>query len=165
MLTGGYAWYGVYKTADEKFISLGAIEPHFFKNLCRLLELEQFSDAQYDKLQQDAMKQAFKEKFLTRPRDYWTEKLAAENTCIAPVLTIAEVIDNEHLNARHTFMKAKHPEKGEFTQLSAVLAGGERKQPVHQVKAAGQTDTDAVLKAAGFSDEEIQRLKDSGGVE
>ncbi len=165
VLTGGYAWYGVYKTSDEQFISLGAIEPHFFKNLCRLLELEQFSDAQYDTAKQADMKQAFKEKFLTQTRDYWTEKLAAENTCMAPVLSIPEVIENEHLLARNTFMKANHQKKGEFTQLAPVLAGGERQQPVHQVKAAGVTDTDEVLSAAGFSDEDIERLRASGGVE
>lgn len=165
VLTGGYGWYGVYNTKDGGAISVGAIEGHFFKNLCRLLDLEQFSDAQYDRSKQDEMKQAFKEKFLTQDRDYWTDLLAAENTCVAPVLSIAEVVEDKHLQARNTYMKANHPSEGEFTQLAPVLAGCERDQPVHQVQAAGVTNTDEVLKAAGFSDEDIARLKASGGVE
>jgi alpha-methylacyl-CoA racemase len=165
VLTGAYAWYGVYSTKDGGAISVGAIEPHFFKNLCRLLKLEQFSEAQYDRKQQDAMKAAFQERFLTQDRDYWTDLLAAENTCVAPVLSIAEVVADKHLNARDTFMQANHPTEGEFSQLAPVLAGCERKQPVHQVQAAGQTNTDEVLKAAGFSDDDITRLKASGGVE
>jgi alpha-methylacyl-CoA racemase len=165
VLTGKYAWYGVYQTADGQAISLGAIEPHFFKNLCRLLDLEQFSDGQYDDAQQAPMKQAFTAKFMTRARDEWTELLAAHDTCMAPVLSIAEVVEDPHLLSRSTFMTANHPEKGEFRQLSPVLAGGEREQPVHQVKPAGTTDTDEVLSAAGFDEAQLQQLRASGSVE
>jgi alpha-methylacyl-CoA racemase len=165
VLTGKYAWYGIYKTADGEAISLGAIEAHFFRNLCRLLELEQFSDKQYDDGAQAEMKQAFKDKFITATRDQWTELLAAADTCMAPVLNVAEVVADEHLQARSTFMTARHAEKGEFRQLAPVLAGGERQQPVYQVKPAGETDTDAVLAAAGFAGDEIAQLRSAGCVE
>jgi len=165
VLTGGYAWYGVYKTGDGKAISVGAIEPQFFRNLCSLLGLEQFSAAQYDRARQEEMKAAFQEKFLTRTRDAWTELLAGENTCVAPVLSIPEVVRNDHLRVRNTFTTAHHPDKGDFEQLSPVLAGAERVQPVHQVPPQGATDTDAVLGAAGLSADEIARLKDCGAVE
>ena len=165
VLTGKYAWYGIYKTADEKAVSVGAIEPHFFRNLCRLLELEQFNDAQYVDAKQAAMKKAFAEKFASRSRDEWTGLLAAHDTCMAPVLSIAEVVEDEHLRSRNTFMLARHPEKGDFRQLAPALAGGEREQPVHVLKPAGTTDTDEVLQAAGFSDDAIAQLRQSGGVE
>lgn len=165
VLTGGYAWYGVYETGDGKSISVGAIEPHFFRNLCSLLEVEEFAAAQYDRTRQDEMKAAFRAKFLTRTRDEWTERLAAQDTCVAPVLSIPEVVANDHLRARKTFMTAHHPETGDFEQLSAVLAGGDRIQPIHQVPPQGATDVDAVLGAAGFASDEIAHLKDCGAVE
>jgi alpha-methylacyl-CoA racemase len=165
VLTGAYAWYGVYNTSDGEATSVGAIEGHFFKNLCRLLELEQFSDSQYDLDKQDEMKAAFAEKFLTKPRDYWTELLAAENTCVAPVLNVAEVVEDQHLLARNTFMQAVHAEQGEFKQLAPVLAGCERNQPTHSVKAAGLTDTREVLAMAGYSSDELEQLLSSGCVE
>lgn len=165
VLTGAYAWYGVYATKDGGAISVGAIEPHFFKNLCTLLGLEQFSAVQYDHSSQESMKAAFKKKFLSRERDEWTELLAGKNTCVAPVLSVAEVVGDKHLQARNTFMKANHPLEGDFTQLAPILAGCVREQPVHRVVASEMTDTDTVLKTAGFSDEKIERLKNSGYVE
>lgn len=165
VLTGAYSWYGVYKTKDGGAITVGAIEPHFFRNLCRLLELEQFSESQYDRSRQEEMRSAFQAKFLTRERDYWTDLLAANDTCVAPVLTIAEIVEDRHLQSRDTFMRACHPTEGEFTQLAPVLAGCERRQPMHQLQAPGETDTVEVLRAAGFSETEIASLKDSGGVE
>jgi alpha-methylacyl-CoA racemase len=165
VLTGGYAWYGVYKTKDGGAISVGAIEPHFFKNLCRLLELEQYNDCQYDRGVQEEMKAAFQKKFLSGNRNEWTDLLAAENTCVAPVLSIAEVVEDEHLASRNSFMKAVHPIEGGFSQLAPILAGCKRNQAVHQVQAAGLTNADEVLQAAGFNEEDITRLKNSGGVE
>lgn len=165
VLTGKYAWYGVYATGDGKHISVGAIEGHFYKNLCRLLDLGQYSDSQYDNSKQDEMKQAFQERFLTRGRDEWVEILSGNDTCVAPVLSIAEVTANAHLRSRHCFMQANHPERGGFEQLGPVLAGGERDQPMHQVTLAGATDTDDVLQKAGFAADEIAALRQSGSVE
>lgn len=165
VLTGKYAWYGVYATGDGKHISVGAIEGHFFKNLCRLLDLEQYGGSQYDSSKQDEMKLAFQQRFLTRSRDEWVAALSGNDTCIAPVLSIAEVTADAHLRSRHAFMQANHPEKGGFEQLGPILAGGERHQPVHQVRSADVTDTQDVLQAAGFSPEEIASLRQGGSVE
>ncbi|MBT4518381.1 MAG: CoA transferase [Halieaceae bacterium] len=165
VLTGAYAWYGVYKTKDGGAVSVGAIEPHFYKNLCRLLELDHFEESQYDLERQNEMKAAFQEKFLQRTRDDWTDLLASENTCVAPVLSIAEVVEDRHLQSRSTFMKANHPTEGEFDQLAPVLAGCERDQSTHEVQVDGQTNTDEVLKEAGFTDDCIAGLKAGGVVE
>ena len=35
VLSGRYACYGIYKTADDKWLAVGAIEAKFFGNLCR----------------------------------------------------------------------------------------------------------------------------------
>lgn len=165
VLTGKYAWYQVYRTADDKAIALGAIEPHFYRNLCQLLGLEQYFEMQYADNKQEEMKKAFQDKFLSRTRDEWTAMLADKDTCMAPVLSVAEVVNDAHLKVRETFMQAQHATQGEFTQLAPILAGCERTQPVHQVAAPGSTDTEAVLLEMGYSREEIQCLRDNGGVE
>ncbi len=165
VLTGKYAWYGVYATADCRHLAVGAIENHFFRNLCRLLDLEQYSGNQYDEARQDEMRQAFAQRFRSRSRDEWIALLASQDTCVAPVLDIAEVSVDPHLRARGAFMRAHHPERGDFEQLAPVLAGGVRVQPQHQVRSSGATDTDAVFQAAGFSTDEIATLRASGSVE
>ncbi len=165
VLTGKYAWYGVYATADGKHLAVGAIENHFFRNLCRLLDLEHYSDSQYDSDRQDEMRQAFERRFRSRSRDEWIALLSSQDTCVAPVLDVAEVSVDRHLRARGAFMHARHPERGDFEQLSPVLAGGVRAQPLHLVRTSGATDTDSVFQAAGFSADEIATLRAGGSVE
>ena len=165
LLTGKFACYGIYATRDGKAIAVGAIETHFFANLCRLLGLEQYAPLQYDASRQEEIKAAMRAVFLTRDRDEWTALLAGENTCATPVLDIPELTRSEHFAARNTFMQAHHPVHGSFRQLGPILAGNPRDLPTHQVAASGTTDTDGVLAAAGFDTTEIARLRDTGVVE
>lgn len=165
VLTGKFAWYGVYPTRDSKFISVGAIEGHFFRNLCRLLELEQFAQRQYDDSVQAEMRAAFRARFLTRDRDDWVALLAGADTCVAPVLSVPEVCADSHLRARGDFITVVHPERGEFEQLAPTLAGCERTPPPHGVRAAAHTDTDDILRAAALSAVEIATLREEGCIE
>ncbi len=165
LLTGRYAFYDVYPTKDGKWVSVGAIEPKFYVNLCNALELSQYAKSQLDDAMQDEIREAFKQAFLTRTRDEWTEALAPNDTCVAPVLTIPEVVDDPHHAARKIFMQAIHVEHGEFRQVGPILAGGIRDQSTHQVRPAGCSDASELLTAAGYDAGEIAKLASEGSIE
>jgi alpha-methylacyl-CoA racemase len=126
LLTGKYACYDVYRCRDRKWISVGAIEPQFFANLCRALGHEELAEYQMEDRKQDEIRTAFREAFAKKDRDEWVAELAPANTCVAPVLAISEVVENEHLEARGVFVEADHPDHGRFRQVGPVLAGGRR---------------------------------------
>jgi alpha-methylacyl-CoA racemase len=165
LLTGRYACYDVYPCSDDRWISVGAIEPHFYANLCRLLDLEHFASKQHDDEAQDEIRRAFSERFLTKTRDAWVELLAPADTCVAPVRTIPEVTGDPHFRARGSFIDAIHPQEGSFEQTAAVLAGGRRDMPPHHVRPAEETDTDDLLAGAGLAPDEIEKLREEGCVE
>ncbi len=165
LLTGRYAFYDLYRARDGGWLSVGAIEPHFYRNLCRLLDLPQYAEHQLDDAKQDEIRAAFRAKFAERDRDDWVEALAPNDTCVAPVLSIPELVDDAHLNARQSFMSAEHPEHGRFGQVAPILAGAQRTQPTHQVRAAEETDANAILHGVGMSQEAIDELRGDGAVE
>jgi len=165
LLTGRYAFYDIYQTRDGKWLSVGAIEPHFYANLCKALGLEQYIGHQMDDACQDEIRAAFGRAFAQRERDDWVADLAPGDTCVAPVYTIPELVRDPHFESRGVFMEARHPEHGEFHQVGPVLAGGEREQPVHRVRPHAETDTDALLAEAGMSEQEIAELRGDGVVE
>lgn len=165
LLTGRYAFYDLYPTKDGKWVSVGAIEPKFYANLCNALDLPQYIESQLDDDLQNEIREAFKQAFLTRTRDEWTEALAPNDTCVAPVLSIPELVDDPHHASRKIFMRAEHEEHGEFLQLGPILAGGIREQPTHQVRPAGSSDTAELLADAGFDAAEIAKLSAEGAIE
>lgn len=165
LLTGRYAFYDTYQASDGGWLSVGAIEPHFYRNLCELLGLPQYAGDQYDDAKQDEIREAFRAAFKTRTRDEWTEALAGHDTCVAPVLSIPEVVRNEHWRARGVFMQAEHPDEGVFDQVAPVLAGGVRSHPKHTVRVGDDTDTRRLLAEAGLGEQEIAKLMEEGAVE
>jgi alpha-methylacyl-CoA racemase len=165
LLTGRYACYDLYEARDGKWLSVGAIEPHFFANLCKALGCEQHAAQQMDDDRQDEIRAAFKQAFKGRDRDDWVAELAPANTCVAPVYSIPELVDDPHYASRGVFMEAEHPEHGRFRQVGPVLAGGDRDQPIHAVRPFGETDTDQLLKDAGMTAPQIEKLRAEGAVE
>lgn len=165
LLTGRYAFYDTYQASDGGWLSVGAIEPHFYRNLCERLGYPEYAAHQYDDAKQDEIREAFRAAFETKTRDEWTEELAANDTCVAPVLSIPEVVRNEHWRARGVFMEAEHPEEGRFEQVSPILAGGVRDHPVHTVRVDDETDTERLLAEAGMSQDAIAKLFEEGAVE
>jgi alpha-methylacyl-CoA racemase len=123
LLTGAFACYDVYPARDGRWIAVGAIENKFFANLCRALGREDLAPHQMDLARQPEIREAFRAAFTTKDRDDWIAELAPQDTCVAPVLSIAEVTRDPHLQARGVFQDVEDPEHGSFRVVGPVIAG------------------------------------------
>jgi alpha-methylacyl-CoA racemase len=123
ILTGRYACYGVYGCADGMWLTVAAIEPRFWANLCTALGLEQWIEHQTDDAVQSDVRADLIKVFRTRARDEWIAELGPADTCVAPVLSVPEVLADEQYAARGAFVDAEDPEHGRFRQVGYVLAG------------------------------------------
>ena len=126
LLTGKYACYDTYRTRDDRFVAVGAIEARFFANLCRLLDVEEWAQHQYDDARQDELREVLGQRFASRDRDDWVAQLAGADTCVAPVLAVDEVPRDPHLRARGSFVTFTHPEHGAVEQVAPVIAGARK---------------------------------------
>jgi len=161
MLTGRYACYDTYRAADGRWLSVAAIEPRFWANLCRALGLEQWADRQTDDDVQDQIRIDLGAAFAQRDRDAWIAALAGDDTCVAAVLSVPEVVDDAQFAARGAFVKAVHPERGTFLQVGPVLAGMAAMSGPYEVRPGDVTDTDELLAGLGL---DPQRLRQAGVV-
>jgi alpha-methylacyl-CoA racemase len=165
LLTGRYACYDCYRARDGKWLSVAAIEPAFYANLCKALGLERFIPCQTDDARQEEIRAAFRAAFAARDRDAWVAELAPADTCVAPVHSVAELVQDRHLRERRVFVQAEAEGHGRFQQLGPLLAGGLREQPLHRVRPDAETDSEALLRAAGLGAAEIEELRRVGAVE
>ncbi len=155
VLSGRYACYATYRCADAKWVAVGAIEAKFFANLCAALDCQELAGRQYDDDAQPAIRDAFARAFVTRTRDEWVEALADADTCVAPVLEVAEVVDHPQFKARRVVGAASHPKEGALRQLAPLLAGMARPGGVVALPDMGQNDTEHLLKEAGVDGQTI----------
>ena len=162
MLTGRYACYDVYPARDGQWLAVGAIEPTFFTNLCKALGCDRWIAHQLDDACQDEIRTDFRHAFAARDRDDWVAELAPRDTCVAPVYSIPELVDDRQFLARKAFVAAQHDQHGSFRQLSPVLAGEDRTRTASRVRDSAVTDTDQLLRGVGLTGQEIEKMRRDG---
>lgn len=98
ILDGGFPYYRVYRTRDDRFVSVGAIEAKFYRELLRLMGLEGEIDParQNDPSTFEATRKRFEEVFASKTRDEWAALSVTCDCCMAPVLDFLEAARHSH---------------------------------------------------------------------
>lgn len=104
-LDGGLPWYDTYRTADGKFMAVGALEPQFYDELLERLGLAGALPDRSDQASWPIIRDRFTQAFAGRTRDEWAQHFAGSDACVSPVLSLAEAPRDAHLASRGTFAK------------------------------------------------------------
>jgi alpha-methylacyl-CoA racemase len=158
MLTGGRACYDLYQAADGRWLSVAAIEPHFWAALCRELGLTHRIGDQHDPALQDVLRQELSRVLATREAEEWLRALGP-TACVAPVNSPAEVLRDPHLRHRQLTIDVT-AEGRPLRQMAPRLAVED--QPGLDKQPAGQTpadDVDVLLQQLGIGASEIAGLR------
>lgn len=86
LLTGGVPCYGIYATADGRFLTVAALEPKFWQRFCELVQREDLLVRQFEPAAADELAAVIAE----RPLAEWLELFDGEDVCAGPVWTLAE---------------------------------------------------------------------------
>jgi alpha-methylacyl-CoA racemase len=105
LLDGGTPYYDLYETADGRHMSVGALEPQFYDELVRLLDLADRAPDRYDPANYPALKALLSETFRQRTQAEWAEVFDGTDACVAPVLTLVEAPAHPHMKARGVFVE------------------------------------------------------------
>jgi len=102
ILDGGAPFYRTYRTADDKYIAIGAVEPKFYRLLLEKIGLGDDAEmlAQSDKKLWPSQSNKIAAAIAQRTRDDWCALLENEDACFAPVLSLTEVADHPHIKQR-----------------------------------------------------------------
>lgn len=134
-LAGGLPFYGTYRCADDRWITLGALEGKFQQEL-------------WGHTGGDLGQEALTALFASQPRDHWAQVLA--EACVGPVLAPSELADHPHWVARGAVERVAgttyiRPPLGVFPESGPLPGVGEH--------------TDAVLGDAGLTPGEVDALR------
>lgn len=154
LLDGGAPFYRAYRTSDDQYVIVCAIERRFFTTLIDLLGIEDIKPGeQYAQQKWPQQIERFEAVFASKTRDHWCTLLEGTDACFAPVLTLAEAPQHEHLRARKTFIEvAGITQPAPAPRFSRTVS--EISQP-----ATGQTsDLRGVLSEWGLAESDIDEL-------
>ncbi|HEX2031534.1 MAG TPA: CaiB/BaiF CoA-transferase family protein [Actinomycetota bacterium] len=159
-LSGGLACYRVYRCADGRYLTVGALEPRFWRALCEALEVPELVEEHYaGPERQRAMGERLERIFAARTRDEWVERLAELETCVGPVNDVAEAMGDPQVRHRGGVAEVAGVAVGPGPAIS--LSGLDRAEP-RPAPALGE-HTAEVLAEVGVDGDTVADLR-AGGI-
>jgi len=163
LLVGGFAWYQVYKTKDDRYIAIAPVEEKFWEDFCNTIDRPDFISIQHDPPQvQERMKQEISAVIAAKTVDEWLDILGPLNICASKVKNLEEAIADEHLNARGMIIEMDHPVEGKVRSLGFPVKFSEQPYSVRTPPPSFGEHTNQILMELGYTEKEIKEMADKG---
>ncbi|MFC4024047.1 CaiB/BaiF CoA transferase family protein [Oceanobacillus longus] len=152
VLSGKLACYEVYQAKDEKWLSVGALEPKFWNDFCQAIGREDFiPDVLAPRDVQDKMKKEIQEIIGQKTQAEWMETFSHVDTCVAPVNSFEDMVNDPQVQARDMIKNVHHDEHGTMKQIGIPIKLSETPGEIrHQAPKLGE-HTDEILSEIGIS--------------
>ena len=148
LLDGGAPFYRCYETKDNKFVAVGALESKFFKELVTKLNLPiEMVNEQMNLDKWPEYEIMFKEIFLTKSRDEWTNIFKNTDSCVTPVLDLEEARNHPHSVSRESFLN-------NFPRSDNMLKGKDSKIKKNSI--------DSIFQELNISKDFIEQVEKNG---
>lgn len=153
LLDGGAPFYRTYRTADDGYVAVGALEPAFYDAFIRGLGLDpaELPD-RMDPSRWSELEERFSAVFGTRTRDAWAEVFEGTDACVTPVLMMSEVGDHPHNAVRNAL---RMTEGGPMPTAAPRFAG-------HEATSTNVATVLETLVALGLPEDAAERLVEEG---
>ena len=164
VLAGALTCYRPYRCADG-YVTLGALEPKFWRAWCLGVGREDLLDHAFDP-PDSTTHRTVSEIFAQRTRAQWQAFASEHDCCLESVLELDEVLDSELVRARAMVVGLGQPGAIRPVNLLGVPIKLSR-TPGDPLRAPGPAlgeHTDEILAAAGFAESEIVALHEAGAV-
>lgn len=159
MLTGGLPCYNVYRTADGRFMAVGALEPRFWEVLCDTIGRPHLK-ARHDVAgaEAEAVRAEVAAVFAAEPQAHWVKMFADVDCCVTPVLTIGEALRDPQFLARGMAVEAD-----DMVQLALPLKLDDCPFSVERAAPSAGEHSEEILRELGYDAGAIAALR-AGGV-
>ena len=156
LLSHRYACYNTYETADGRYLSIGAVENRFWKQLCDTLEVPEYAPLQYDDQRREEILQHLRTTFQQKTLDQWDAVLGDLDICWGRIQSTREVLEDPLFLQRETVVEIEGHDGKKSKTLGVSVKLSETPGSVRTPPVNFGESTAAILQEMGYTDEEIK---------
>lgn len=154
-LTGRFPCYGLYRTKDGGYMSLGALEPKFWHNFCGAVGRKDLTGEQFGGPKAVSEIETL---FASRTRDEWIELLKSVDACCEPVLSLEEAVESPLTTA--TGMVRQGPDGRRFLHSPLRMSGSPLTDDLPAPDLGEHTHE--ILSQLGLTHDDLSSLAEQG---
>ena len=165
-LNGG-TFYDLYETADGGMLSVGSLEPKFWKQFCQAIGRDDLfkRGLNYDIENQQSFKSEIRNAIKGKTLAEWTAIFAEYDACVEPVLSTQQALDHPHTQAREMVVDVPRADGSSQQQVGTpIKMTGFSAEYKHVGSQLGE-HTKQILQNIGYTDAQINQLLQEGVVE
>ncbi len=155
VLNGRFPCYGLFRTKDDRYMSLGALEFKFWQNFCDAVGRPELVGLQYG---QPEVIQEIENIFAGRTQQEWVELMKNHDACCEPVLTLTQAAQSDLAAARN--MITSESDEQRFLGFPLRLSASDPSANLSAPKLGEHTYE--VLSQLGLTTKELDALSDQG---
>ncbi len=156
-------YYNNYRTRDGRYLTVGTMEPKFWRRLCALLGCEELLERQFDFAHAQEIEGILAEKIAAKTLAEWLELIGGEEFCVTPVCTLGEALASD-LTQQTGMVTAAESDLGRLNYLLAPVKFSAAAAQVYRRAPKLGEHTDAILRELGYTQEEVRGLHGQGAI-
>lgn len=157
-------YYSVYKTKDRRYLSIGTIEPKFWQKMCRLIDLPELENRQFDFAHSAEIKEKLAAAFAGKTQAEWLELIGKDEFCVTPIRTLQEALDSSLTTEQSQMLVTKKEDFGNYTYVKSAAKLSDTPGTIRKRAPYLGEHTQEVLESAGYTKEEIAAMHEKGEI-
>lgn len=159
LLDGGAPFYSVYATSDGAYMAVGSLENRFYRALLAGLDVDLDPAEQNDRSTWPRMREMFAAAFASNTAEYWTQRFAGSDSCVAPVASMTSALQHPQIAARGSIIEKDgimQPGCAPRFSRTATIPGGTPPRPGQHTRDVlrdfGVTHVEKLLRLGAAAD-------------
>jgi len=162
-LHGEVPFYSVYKTKDNKYLSVGAIELKFWRGVCIGLGREDLitKGNAVGGEKEEVFREVQKE-FLKKTQEEWMEIFSKIDSCVMPVKNFSQACEDPQIKARNMVVELPHPKFGKIHNINSPIKYSRTPLSIRNLAPKIGQNSVEILQWLNYTLEEIKGFKKRG---